>query len=441
MSLRIALLLGALLLPGCLDYVVTVEVTLAADGTVRRVIRIRERSNPPKTWELFRPPAKPYFLTGSEKEGFAARATFEPGRHPNGIAIQVERYEGEYKGARELAAAEGDFHVEVSDLMIGTLYAYRETIALGTDDAYFCRELVRWLETSWRVGIRALEIAMPEADFAPVKKRARETILPRWGYSIRAIRQAATGLVRDYREQRYGQNLAAWLANPSAKLILAELENLGLRRTQAPPTRGTLQDFVDDGFWKLEGGLLDELLEPLPVEKRARVKELLWTDDALDEEVEQAFKELFPEEADRTRFQEESLRLGVAGLGAYFLLGLFDEFDLRVRLTMPGRLLATNGGLDGQPTLEWRLTNTDLVIAAPQLTAYSFVPVQGLEKKVWHVAPLLALREKLNDLDEGGRAALGEVMKIGWTADKDDLEEAHGKEVAEAYQALRDALD
>ncbi len=67
MSLRAALLLGALLLPGCLDYKIAVEVTVASDGTVHRVVRIRERSDPPKTWKRFRPPAKPYFVTGSEK--------------------------------------------------------------------------------------------------------------------------------------------------------------------------------------------------------------------------------------------------------------------------------------------------------------------------------------------------------------------------------------
>ncbi|MHC4134900.1 MAG: hypothetical protein ACYS0K_07945 [Planctomycetota bacterium] len=441
MSLRAVLLLGALLLPGCLDYKITVEVTVAPDGTFHRIVTIRERSDPPRTWERFRPPAKPYFVTGSEKEGFTARATFLPGRHANAIAVQLEDYEGKYEGARELPAAEGEAHVEMTNLMIGTLYAYHETIALGTDDAYFRRELKRWLETGLRILIGALELKMPEADFAPVEKRARDTILPRAEYSMIALRQALAALMRDYREHRYGADLKTWLGNPHVQIILSELEVLGLRRKAGAPAAATLQMFVNDDCWEIGGGLVDELLAPLPAEQRARVRELVISGDELEDELEQAVEKLFPKEADRPRFEKDAGRFAVASFGAYLVHGIVDDFDLRLRLEMPGRLLYANGGLGALPAVEWRLTDADLFVVAPRLTAYSFVPATGLEKKTWHVAPLLKLRGKLLALDENGRKVLGETVKLGWTADEDDLKEAHGEEVAEAYLALRDALE
>ncbi len=441
MSLRAVLLLGALMLPGCLDYKVTVEVTVLPDGSVHRTVRIRERSKPPRTWKRFRPPTEPYAVTGSEEEGFVARATFPPGRHANGIAIHLEDYEGEYEGARELPVAEGEVRVEKKDLMIGTLYAYRETIALGTDTAHFRRELKRWLETGVRILIRALELKLPDTDFGPVAKHARESVIVRAEYSVIAIRQALIGLMRDYRERRYGGELATWLENPHAQIILSELEVLGVRRKESAGAADTLQVFLNDECWEIGGGLVDEFLAPLPAEQRARVKELVMSKDKLEDELEQAARELYPDEADRPPVGKDAGRFAVATVGAYFIVGLVDKFDLRFRLKMPGRLLATNGGLVGGPEVEWRVTDGDLFVVEPQLTAWSFVPAPGLEKKAWHIAPLLEVRDKLAPLDEQGRRALDEIRKAGWKADKDGVKEAHGEKVADAYKALREALD
>lgn len=441
MSLRAVLLLGALMLPGCLDYEITVEVTVSPDGQIHRVVRIRERSKPPRTWERFRQPAEPYAVTGSEEQGFVARATFPPGRHANGIAIHVEDYEGKYEGARELPVAEGEVRAEKTDLMIGTLYAYHETIALGTDTAYFRRELKRWLETSVRILIRALELELPDTDFKPVAEHARESVIVRAEYSVIAIRQALIGLMQDYREQRYGGELATWLDNPHAQIILSELEVLGVRRKESAGAAETLQVFFDGECWEIGGGLVDEFLAPLPAEKRARVKELMMSKDELDDELEQAAKELYPDGADRPPVGKDAGRFAVATVGAYFIAGLVDNFDLRFRVKMPGRLLATNGGLMGGPEVEWRLTDGDLFVVAPRLTAWSFVPAPGLERQAWHIAPLLEVRDKLAPLDEKGRRALDEIRKAGWKADRDDVKEAHGDAVADAYKALREALD
>lgn len=441
MSLRSALLLGALLLPGCLDYQLTVEVTVSPDGKVHRVVRIRERSKPPRTWERFRRPEKPYAVTGSEQEGFEASATFPPGKHADGIAIHLEDYEGEYEGARDLPAAEGRAGVERSDLMIGTLYAYRETLALGTDTAYFRRELKRWLEVSVRILIRALELKLPDTDFKPVAKHATQTVIVRAEYSMLAIREALIGLMRDHREQRYGGKLATWLENPHARIILSELEVLGVRRKVGAPALDTLHVLINDECWEVGGGLVDEFLAPLPAEQRARVKELMMSEDGLDDELDQAAEELYPDEADRPPIEEDAGRFAVAAVGAYFVVGFADNFDLRFRVKMPGRLLATNGGLGDPPHVEWRLTGEDLFVVEPCLTAWSFVPAPGLENKAWHLAPLLEVRDKLAPLDEKGRRALAELGKAGWKADPDAVKGAQGDEVADAYKALRKALE
>jgi hypothetical protein len=440
MSLRAALLLGALMLPGCLDYRITVEVTVLPDGTLHRVVRIRERSKPPKTWARLRHPAKPYSVTGSEKEGFVARATLPPGRHANGIAIQLEEYEGEYEGARELLAAEGEAVVEKTDLMIGTLYTYHETIALGTDDLYFRRELKRWLETSVRILIAALELKMPETDFEPVAKHAREAVLVRAECALITIRQALIGIMRDHRAQRYGGNLGDRPEDPQVKLIFSELQVLGVHRRKGAAAAGTFRVLINDESWEIGGGLIDEFLAPLPAEKRARVKELVTGKDELDDELEQAIEKLFPEEADRPPFEKDAGRFAIAAVGAYFILGFLDKFDLRVRVRMPGRLLAANGGLGALPDVEWRLTDADLFVVAPHLNACSFAPAPGLEKKAWHIVPLLKVRDKLATLDESGRRALARLGEAGWKAEEDDVKKAHGEQVADAYEAIRAAL-
>ncbi|MHC4550432.1 MAG: hypothetical protein ACYTEZ_16825 [Planctomycetota bacterium] len=442
MSLRAGWLLAVLLLPGCLEYEITVETTVQADGKVHRALTISESEQ--KTWKRFQPPAAPYVLEGSEEKGFSAVAEFGPGRHASGIRVLLTDPEGDYGGAekaRDLPAAVGTLHVQVTDLMFGTLYAYREKVALGADPARFRRELPRWLDVGLRLLLEALKLKLPEVDFTDVEKNARAGLIQRVEYSFVSIYQAASALTRDYRRHRYGEDVGLWLENPHAQLILAEMAVMGLHRRADAGRAKTLQQFVEGG-WTLGGGIVDEFVAPLPKATRERVKAiLLHMNDELEKEFEQAFGRVFADKAARPRIQADFLRFAVAAVGAYVAHGLLDEHELSFRLKMPGRLLRTNGSLGRLPEVEWRLGDDDLALVAPQLSAYSFVPARGVEHRAWQLDLLLDVRQKLAALDEDGRKVLGEIVKVGWTATRDEIREAHGDAIAKAYTAMQEALD
>ena len=67
------------------------------------------------------------------------------------------------------------------------------------------------------------------------------------------------------------------------------------------------------------------------------------------------------------------------------------------------------------PLIRWHLGGEDLMLAAPELFAYSFVPADGIKDGAWRLSSLLVLKERLEGTDtEKMRALLKEALKTGW---------------------------
>ena len=171
----------AALLAGCLNYKIKVTMLVRPDGSFEREVFLRCRNNvehrrdgelteEPPTWSWFARPAEPYALTGSHADGFVAKAEFEAGDRPSGIRRRM------YEDRDE--PVEGRARTEVHDLILGKLYVYRETIAIGADPVRFRRDLRRWLDFGVRLYVEALRRELPQADFVPVLENARRRIVP-----------------------------------------------------------------------------------------------------------------------------------------------------------------------------------------------------------------------------------------------------------------------
>jgi len=437
-----------LLLGGCLKYEISIETVVRADGTCARVLSFLEKDDQ-ETWRRLRPPGATYTVAGSDEEGITARAELKAGANPSGLRVLLENAKGEYGGAdavKDFPFAEGTVFVDRSDLVIGTLYTYRETVETAADPVYFRKAVPHWLDVGFRLLMETLRVKEPGIDFAKVEANARKEILPRAEQALVTIHQALGVLLRDYREHRYSMRAATWLEHPQVRLLLLELKGLGVVRKKVLPQPKTLSEAMDDDQWELGTKLVDEFLAPLEDRRaRERIKEMLLDpDDHLGAAFEEAAAKIFPA-GEREKSEEAMQRFVIAGIGAYTLYGIFDSFHMRFRVKMPGRVLRTNGDLGRYPQVTWDLHDEELFLVSPQLTVHSFVPAKGVERGAWSFAALAKVRDRLAEFDPREREMLDAVVfqarRTGWTADGKAIEREHGENVAEAYEAMKAAIE
>ena len=398
------------------------------------------------TWQRFHPPGDPYALEGDEEQGYRAGATLPPGRHGSGLRVLLKEPGKEYGGAAAAAGlpvAEGTVSVERTDLGIGTLYVYRETIALGTDPVRFRAEAAGYADLALRVLLEACRTKWPDLDWDPVEDHARRELLPRVVQAVLAVHQSLGGLLDHYRAHRYGDDPALWLSNPHVQVILAELRKLGVERKADAPAPKRVKDYFNDGDWELGTKLLDEFIEPLPAERREEVKAgLLDLDDTFEDVWPQVEKKLGLERP-AEELEEKLRQFIVAGLGAYFVNGIFDTFRVKASVRMPGRVLGTNGGLGALPEVRWDLGQIPLALAEPQFVAHSFVPKQGLGDRPWSLDALIEVRDRRSELTPAESrvldAAVAKALADGWG--DGPAESSEGETVHEIYRLLRELCE
>lgn len=450
--MRSIVLCALLACAGCLDYEIRVSTVVAPDGSMQRVVKIRE-ADESKTWRRLQPPGKPYALAGSDEEGFTANAKLPAGRHANGIRAILANVEGDYSGADDVAgmpAAEGAVSVEVYDLGIGTLYWYHETIALGADPVKFRKEFTRWIDVGFEVFMEALATRFPDVDFEPVERNARRTLLPRIVSAIRTAHLALGGLLEDYREHNYSRSAAHWLDHPHMKVLLFELAQLGIeRRADAGPVE-TMDQYFSEAAWNIgpELKLLGEFLKPLerlPAQKREEIKKyLIEIDEQVEDDVGAAMERLYPIEEEREKIERAALETAVAGLGAYVTYGLFDKFDFRHEVKLPGILVRTNGDLATGGSVRWEVDKEFLLLVSPKLTAYSFVPAPWLKEREFHATRLIEAREALWGLDAEARAKVAALARKAaaddWNIGKLVSDDPENESYADALEHLKRAV-
>lgn len=425
----------ALLLPACLEYEITVTTTVAPDGTVQRSVAIRARSDKEAgdPWKRLRRPGAPYALNGDPEKGFVATAALKPGRHPSGLAVLL----GDPEKVEDCPAAEGTVDVRATDLLVGTMYRYEERIALGTDAPRFREEVPRWLDTGLRVLIEALRIRFPDIDFAPVEARARDQLLPLLQTTTVNLHHAWTAIFLEGGPHGSMVSLAPLARSEFWPAVVRELASQGF---QVPADEAGLKALEEDdgaGERIIRDGyahLVDRLLAPLPEAQRAEVKGVLLADEALDEELEAAKQRVGLDEGELVAFLAR-------GLGAYAIYGFFDSFDLRFRLTLPGKPLRANGDLADLPAISWRLgKDGDLLLVPPVLRACSFLPAKGVAAEGWDLATLAGIEGTLGELDARTRADVAVVVAEGiatGTWDDGGLSDG-GKN---ACREIRDAIE
>ena len=455
--LRACLLLSTgVLLAGCLTYKLRIRTVVSEDGRLRRTISIRcgdtESPGPldghepdedsGRTWSRFEPPRAPFGVTGSHAKGFFAQADFEPGVHGGGIRLRLEEDGDE--------VVEGKVRLSVSDLIVGRLYRYRENLAIGADSARFRRELPERLDLWARFFVETLRIKMPQADLDPVVRNARERLVPRIESSILLVRRNIDLLIRDYRARAGPVPFEEWselVHHPSIEVLLQEAARYGVVRAKGREKPTSPEDLFDGGAWELKPIFLRELLAPMRGVTEAERDELIRSmlDGSIELDEDAAMESLYPDEEQREALEDEMTRFAVTAVGAYHVSGLFDDHEFSFRLTMPGRLLATNGELGSQPELHWLLTDPALLISDPEMTAASFLPAPGMPAGGWRLKPLLELERWLAEAPGGMRARLKELAALGlekgWPEAMGQVDEEQEDGLHGALTLLREAVE
>jgi len=446
------LCLLAALLAGCLNYKIKVATIVRPDGSFDRTVFLRclnnvehkkdgELTEDPPTWSSFEEPVKPYALSGSHAEGFTAKATFEAGEHPSGIRRRAVEEGDDW--------IEGRAAVEVSDLMVGKLYSYREVVAVGGDPVRFRKELREWLEIGVRIYVEALRREMPQADFDPVLENARKRLAPRVEASLFLLHDQLERLVRRFRTEPAlfaPDDPAALMALPEVRLVLSELEKYGIQRDPNRPLPISFDELMSDDAWEFEPTLVREFLMPLrgvsDEEREELVQRIIQNETEPDPEA--AFELLYPDEAERKRIEEKFQEFVVASVGGWICSGIFDNHELTLRVRMPGRLLATDGELGESAEVVWHLNDSQLIFSDPELHAVSFVAAEGQPEAGWSLTRLTELRTAIRKLDEKQRARLAALHELarkdGWTRIIEKAESDEPVKLQEALKHLRDAM-
>lgn len=442
--MRRALLALLLLLPACLEYEITVETVVQPDGSSRRTVSIKARDGekPADAWRRMKRPGDPYAVEGDPEKGFVASARLPAGRHPSALRVLLGGFGDDAAEAREdLPVAEGTADVRAVNLIVGTLYRYEERIALGTDPARFREDLPRWLDIALRLLLEAMKTRFPDIDFAPVEARARTELLPAVERAIENLHHAASGMLLELGPLGAGASPELLARSEFWPAVVRELKAFGV---DLPEDGDALQKMLNDdsaeqAFEGLPATLAERLVAPLPEERRAEVKDAL-LEAGLDGLMKAGTEKLYPEEEAREKLERECAAFAASALGAYTVYGLFDSFDLRFRLELPGKLLRTNGDLARLPAVEWRLgKGGNLFLVPPVLYAYSFLPAKGAPD-AWDMAALGRIDDALANLTPDARAAV-EVVVAGVLAGGKRDETGLEGEAQEACRLICEALD
>jgi len=446
--------LGLLLLvAGCLDYEVKVQTVVLKDGSAQRAVRIHERSDKHKTWRRYGQPQAPYVVAGDDAQGYDARASFKAGRHAGGLRYVHEPIEGEYKGAAESAGkpvSEGTFSAGADDLEIGTLYRYREQIDIGIDAVVFRAGLESVVRIAADFLVTALEVAEPDLDFQSVRDNARRRLVPEVTRVLLAIHSHLRLMEQNGTPIAWIRTVDDLTRNPEVAVMLAGLDRLGIRRRADAPKTNDLEKYFELDSWTLREGLWSRILAPLPgvnAKLRARLWDALTADDGKEGESEAekrrdqiwklASERAFPKE--KSDAMEKAIRPVIAaGLGYPITNDLFDKHQIHVSVRMPGRVIYTNGVVNADGAVSWRVLPSGAMLSNRSLIALSFVPSKSMVGRIVDVSALLEFGRMLQEAKDGEREGLKQFLAEARTA---GIEEARKKAGSNALvSALLEAL-
>ncbi len=443
--LVVLLLVVLLLIGGCLEYEVDVETVVTAEGKVQRTISIRELSEKdPQAWTRYAPAKAPYELSGNERDGFVAEATFDLGFYPSGLRVLMADIDDECGGAdaiKDVPTAEGNVFVRVQDVVFGKVYRYEETVDLGVDRVRFRKESEFALDLAVRIEIAAMELLEPELDFRGVRKHARKVVVPQLRASLLAIHTELAWLSENGLTLDEGLMEMDLLQRDSRfQVINAELKKLGLRAEKE--AKGNFVEVIFDRGWRIDESVWLGWLDALEGATRERKLALLERMRASAENEdktnlqERAWEKTVPAEQ-REAIQKRLQKFGYSGIGALAINEFFDDHRIRLRVRLPGKVLLTNGALHDLPVIEWSVEPFQLI--RPRAFAYSFLPS---DKMVGRIGDARALLQFARIMERAAKHERAEIESFLAAARKDGLDNAlaaFGKD-NEPYELLSKVL-
>jgi len=435
--MRRAILL-LVLLGGCPQYEITITTIVNVAGHATRTLVITEKEEG-EPWHRFAPPTAPYAAKGANR----FEAALAPGRHPNGIRyLLAAEAPKTAEAAATLPATEGDVVVESTDLYLGRLVRYHETIAIGADPEHVRKELPRMLKEAAAVSLDALALRFPDVDVRPLVRHVEETLVPRIARDLLVIRDEAALLIAQYRANRYGPTFAEWRDHPGARRIVAALGRLGIRRKpDAAPPQTFEELFSDLDEWEFGNQVVAEAVATLDVSAERRVeiaRVVLHPDEEMKKNLELSRARHYPSEEEQARLEAEGGALAIAAVGAYLVRGLVDTHHFSVSVRMPGTLLFANGDLGAAPEVRWRLVSGNLFVLPPEFTAYSFVPESWAGAGPWNLDGLLDLQAWVSR-NGGGKAEAMRALARALVEKGYEKAKADAGELAEALDLLKAA--
>ena len=228
------------------------------------------------------------------------------------------------------------------------------------------------------------------------------------------------------------------LRDRHVRVILAELERLGVKWRAGVPAIEVPLEIFDPTRWTIRETLWRRLLEPLPEKDLARVEKhfdkfavVRATTEDNPDIYQRGFQHAF-EPGARAAIEREMHRAALAGFGALLVNHFFDSFKATATVRLPGRLLRTNGTLTGDGGVRWVFSPKD-VLANPELRAWSFVPAKGYEDRVFGFDALLKYRAAWRAAGSRERALVAKHLAGEKVYAKDDE--------FPALDALRELLD
>jgi len=443
--------IGVLPLAACgTNHRIEVETTIAADGTTKRalVFHVPNAEEPDSTWSVFARPEDPYRVEAVE-ETFRAEASFGAGVRPGGIRPIL--WDPSDAAATAPAPRDGTFSIEVSDLVLGRLYRYRETIEIGVDLDATRRALDRWLRRGLDLSFEALRRRYPDVDLARLESHARGSLLPRFEGIVVETHLRFLDWWRTYRALEPDPDDDLAHKERFWRLFEEGCGRLGIVYARPPGEKADLDDLFEEGDFDFSEFVAREIAPHLDRESPLLAlfeKEAL---AALGKEVEAVFDERHPEGGEeRRRWEAEGSRDAAFAFG-FPILRVFDLYRVRATLRVRGRVLRTNGEIAAEPgEVRWSLSNEHFWFVSPDMHALAFDPeswaradAEGKERR-WDLAALRAWSRGLEGVSGEERDALRRLLRsdLGLDAEAppEGLEASLGERAGAAREMLRESL-
>ncbi len=367
---------------------VTLSTKIKADGSVERHIKVEAREEATLGSDLKFPDPKGWQVYRKEEQVFEARGTF---KSVADIPLDFEKAKNEQ--IKETSKSQKTYSSFKCALL--STYEYTETITDISTFEQYNKATDQFLALKAILYELAEEAYGKEYDLSAAKAWIEKEIVPRARMLLAVNWEASLNKSadRNKRGEVYG------------KKLLAEL---GIKQREGE------DDLDDEDFSKFFYAKMAELIKPkkggklTPEQVKERVEKMVEEDgDRVEKIAKQIVTKRFgSEEAFEAHVAEIDARL----FGAYteFFNFFPDRILFEASVTMPGRIVETNGVIDGNE-VSWLFTGLDVFPSYKMsVRSVAFTPANGAGDKaiIKSTRHAVVLAEFVQGLEEKHRARI-----------------------------------